>query len=108
MHERFADRFCASLPGAVRHEPFGPDMAVWKVAGYMFAAYTLEGQGLSLRASNAIAAQLLISQGRAVSAPYLQGGGWVLFPWETTPDELRLHIRRSYDTVRQENPVSQD
>jgi hypothetical protein len=32
----------------------------------MFAAYTLDGEGLSLRAANPITALLLIQQGRAV------------------------------------------
>jgi len=101
MHQVFTDTFCAGLPGAVRHEPFGPDMVVWRVAGHMFAAYTLDGEGLSLRAASPITALLLIQQGRAVSAPYLKG--WLLFPWAIQPDDLRAHIRRSYDVVLNEN-----
>jgi predicted DNA-binding protein (MmcQ/YjbR family) len=106
MHQVFTDTFCAGLPDAVQHEPFGPDMVVWRVAGHMFATYTPDGEGLSLRAANSTAALLLIQQGHAISAPYVKG--WLLFAWATRPDDLRAHITRSYDVVLTENPTPQD
>jgi predicted DNA-binding protein (MmcQ/YjbR family) len=35
--------FCSSLPGAVEDYPFGDGVAVFKVAGRMFALVSLEG-----------------------------------------------------------------
>jgi predicted DNA-binding protein (MmcQ/YjbR family) len=35
---------CASLPGAVEDYPFGDDVAVFKVAGKMFALVSLAGE----------------------------------------------------------------
>ncbi|MBF9032348.1 hypothetical protein HKCCE3408_18265 [Rhodobacterales bacterium HKCCE3408] len=101
MSAEFADRICRSLPGAVAERPFGPDMLVWTVGGRMFAAYTEGGKGISVTCGDGPTAQRLVQQKRAESAPYLKRGGWVLFPWMTTPqDELRDWIEASYSRVR--------
>lgn len=69
----------------------------------MFAAYTKDGRGLSVRCGDGPAAQRLVQQGRAESVPYLKPGGWVLFPWERTdPDELRARLTESYMQIRRE------
>ncbi|MCU4653604.1 MmcQ/YjbR family DNA-binding protein [Roseibacterium sp. SDUM158016] len=99
MHQAFADRICRSLANAMREQPFGPDTVVWTVSGHMFAAYTTHGHGLSLR-MDAFAAYRLVDQGRATAPPELSGEGWVLLPWETPPEELRIHIEASYLLVR--------
>jgi len=98
MHETFADRICRSLDGAVREEPFGPGMVVWTIAGHMFAAYTVPGQGVSVRVQNAEAA-VLLARGAASSRPDLAGAGWVLIPWTTPPEVLHRHVAMSYGLV---------
>ena len=109
MFEEFVERHCKSLPGARLAEPFGPDMYVWTVAEKMFAAYTKGSTGVSIRARSAQEAQKMIQQGKAVSAPYLKSGGWVMVEWRnTSPHELRRYITQSYAQVRAElNPNQQ-
>lgn len=84
------------MEGAVREQPFGPGMIVWTIEGHMFAAYTEAGQGLSVRVTD--------EAGRAAKLPPADaaatGEGWVLVPWQTPPEELRLHIAVSYRLVR--------
>lgn len=108
MFEDFVERHCKSLPGARLSEPFGPDMYVWTVAEKMFAAYTRGSTGVSLRAESATEAQKMIQAGKAVSAPYLKSGGWVMLQWQnTTPYELRRYITRSYAQVRSDLNANQ-
>jgi hypothetical protein len=57
MHEAFADRICSGMDRAVREQPFGPGMVVWTIDGYMFAAYTEAGGGLSVRVPKAEVAE---------------------------------------------------
>ncbi|WP_224814652.1 MmcQ/YjbR family DNA-binding protein [Hasllibacter sp. MH4015] len=99
MQEVFVDIYCRGFPGTERTTPFGDDTVVWTVHGHMFAAYTKGGEGVSLRLDNKIAAHLAVGQGRAASTPYLKGDGWVLFPWDTRPEELRDRIGKSYRLV---------
>jgi predicted DNA-binding protein (MmcQ/YjbR family) len=100
MHQDFADRVCHGLDGTERQEPFGPGTVVWTVAGHMFAAYTEDGHGLSLRLECGHATRL-VEEGRASSPPWLTGEGWVMIPWEMThPEELRRRIEASYGLVR--------
>jgi len=97
MHEAFADRICGGMDRAVRELPFGPGMIVWTIDGYMFAAYTEAGEGVSLRIS--------ISDMIAGPGSWNGGwkshmsGGWVLIPWRTRPEELRHRIAISYELV---------
>ena len=91
MHQVFADKHCGRLPEAERVQPFGPDMVVWRVRGRMFAAYTDDGAGLSVRlptASGAVRTQI--------------DADWAVLPWETPIDELRRRIDDSYRMVRRE------
>lgn len=102
MHEDFANRICAGLPGAKRTEPFGPGTVIWIIDDHMFAAYTEDGEGLSIRTTGRLVADKLVREGRAVSAVELQGDGWVLLPWTTPPEELRERIERSFRLVQQD------
>lgn len=105
MFARLVDTHCAMLPGAEKSQPFGPDTQVWKIGGKMFAAYTEDGNGVSVKAADGPTAQLLIQQGLASSAPYLKRGGWVMFPWEDTPpEEIRRRLTESYAIVRASLP----
>lgn len=99
MNEAFADRICRELPGARREQPFGPDTVVWTVDGHMFAAYTEDGHGVSLRVAQTVAVRM-VDEGRASSPPWLAGEGWVLLPWDTRPEELRRRIEASHILVR--------
>ncbi len=99
MREAFVDIYCRGLTGTARTTPFGDDTVIWTVHGHMFAAYTIGGDGLSLRIGDKVSAHRLIGQGRAASAPYLKQDGWVLFPWDTRPQELRDRIGKSYRLV---------
>ena len=93
------------MPRTERATPFGADTVVWKINGHMFAAYTETGAGLSVRTSDLTRALAVIRQSRPASAPYLTGGGWVLLPWETPPEELRLRLIESYNLVRRDWPL---
>ena len=84
--------------------PFGPGTVIWKIHGHMFAAYTETGAGLSVRTSNMARALAVIRQSVPASAPFLTGGGWVLLPWETRPEELRLRLIESYNLVLRDWP----
>lgn len=72
----------------------------------MFAAYTETGAGLSVRTAGMSHALAMIRRSRPASAPYLTGGGWVLLPWETPPEELRARLRESYDLVLRDWPTA--
>lgn len=99
MREAFVDIFCKGLLGTKRTTPFGDETVIWLVHGHMFAAYTDGGDGLSLRIGDKVSAQVLVGQGRAVSAPYLKGDAWVMLPWTTRPEELRDWLAKSYRLV---------
>lgn len=99
MREAFVDIYCRGLLGTARTTPFGAETVIWTVHGRMFAAYTRNGEGLSLSIGSKVTAHKLVGQKRAVSSPYLKGTGWVLFPWNTRPQELRDWIGKSYRLV---------
>ncbi len=101
MFARLIDTHCATLPGAVAEQPFGPDTQVWKIGGRMFAAHTRGANGVSVKCADGATAQRLIQTRKAISAPYLKRGGWVMFLWENTrPEELRWRLTDSYMIVR--------
>lgn len=104
MHHLFVDRHCRSLPRAERVQPFGPETVMWRVHGHMFAFYTEDGEGLSLRTASLVRALAVIRKSRPASAPYLTAADWVLLPWETHPEELRLRLIESYNLVRRDWP----
>lgn len=101
MFAELVDRHCRSMPGAALERPFGPDTLVWTIGGRVFAIRTLNGSGVSVACRSPQEAQRLVQESKAVSAPYLKGPGWALFPYQrTSPDELRARIQDSYDRVR--------
>jgi len=103
LQQIFVDTHCAGLCGAERTEPFGPETVVWRVEGHMFAAYTTDGQGISLRNNGGTRRDRPSpihggpSGGMALS---LAGPGWVLLSWDVPPDALRQWIDVSYRLVR--------
>ncbi len=104
MREEFVDRHCRALPRAERDHPFGPETVVWKINGHMFACYTEHGEGVSLRTSNITRSLAVVRKSRPASAPYQTGGDWIVLPWETPPEELRLQLIESYNLVRRAWP----
>jgi predicted DNA-binding protein (MmcQ/YjbR family) len=106
MHHQFVDKACRTLPKAHRAQPFGPETVVWKVNGFMFAAYTDSGAGLSVRTRDLASARDLIGRARAEPEPYVTGDGWVVLPWETPPDILRARIEESYRLVLRDSAVA--
>lgn len=102
MRELFVDRYCGSLLDTERTTPFGEDTVVWTVRGHMFAAYSVGGDGVSVRMGGKIAAHQMVGSGRAKSPSYLRGEGWVSVPWDTPLDELRARINKSYRLVLQD------
>jgi predicted DNA-binding protein (MmcQ/YjbR family) len=103
LHD-FVDLHCRALPRAERVQPFGPDTVIWRINGHMFTAYTATGAGLSVRTTEMARALAMIRRSKPASAPYLTGGGWVLLPWETPAEELRLRLIESYNLVRLDWP----
>lgn len=106
MEERFVDIYCGTLAGTRRTQPFGPETVFWTVDGRMFAAYTHDGNGVSVRLADKVSAHRLIGQRRALAPSYLKNDGWLMFPWDTRPEELRDRINESYRLVRQDGNVS--
>jgi len=107
MQHRFVDSHCVHLPGAERAQPFGPDTVVWRVNGHMFAAYTHDGLGLSLRnRAIALPERLRRSKDDPTRAAELHTGeGWTIVGWDTPPDELRQRIEESYRLVLRDWPT---
>lgn len=108
LNQVCADNHCARLDGAERTQPFGPDTVMWRVEGHTFAAYTRDGQGLSLRsngsrdpATNGDDTALTSAHAGDRSAT-LAEPGWVIVPWDIPPDDLRRRIDESYRLVRRD------
>jgi predicted DNA-binding protein (MmcQ/YjbR family) len=101
MQDRdFVNGFCASLPGAVVTQPFGPDHDCWKVGGKMFAIIGQMGDGVSVKTDHVETARLLIETGRAIRAPYLHAS-WARIPFgRVADDEMRERIATSYALIR--------
>jgi predicted DNA-binding protein (MmcQ/YjbR family) len=99
MRERYIDRYCAALDETKRTTPFGPHTIIWTVRDHVFAAYTVGGAGVSLRAEDRAQAHRLVADGKAIRVEYLREGVWVLLAWSTPPDELRFQIFASYELV---------
>lgn len=104
MIESLVDRHCEALDQARRDQPFGPGTVVWKVHNHMFAAYTENGDGLSVRTENIKHVQQVLKKSRPAKAPFLIGGGWVVLPWDTPETELRTRLNESYRLVRRDWP----
>jgi predicted DNA-binding protein (MmcQ/YjbR family) len=107
MHHRFVDSHCARLPGAERVQPFGPETVIWRVNGHMFAAYTGDGLGLSVRNRVlALPERLREARQEGGRAPELStGDGWTIVGWDTPPEVLRARIDESYRLVLRDWPT---
>jgi predicted DNA-binding protein (MmcQ/YjbR family) len=101
MQDRaFANAFCATLPGAVVSQSFGPGHDAWKVGGKIFSLIGAQGDGVSLKTPDVETTALLIDVGRAIRAPYFHRS-WVRINWGTVPDaELRERLVTSYGLIR--------
>jgi predicted DNA-binding protein (MmcQ/YjbR family) len=93
------DAHCATLRGASLDFPFGPEIKVWKVGGRMFAAYALDGSGISLKCRSPHSAAMLIELGKATQPPYLREAGWVMMDWSISRQELLQRLTASYEMV---------
>ncbi|MBN2905431.1 MAG: MmcQ/YjbR family DNA-binding protein [Rhodobacteraceae bacterium] len=94
---------CDALPGAMRSQPFGPEVEVWKIGGKIFALMARGGARISVKCADPGFAELLIETGAATRAPYLPRGGWIAID-TTDRDTLTHRLRESYDTVRARLP----
>jgi predicted DNA-binding protein (MmcQ/YjbR family) len=105
MEHASIKNFCESLPGACYEQPFGPGTDVWKVGGKIFAM-SAQGSGrVSLKCADDQVAEMLISVGRAGTAPYLPRGGWIALAVEGTDEaEMKERLMESYQTVRDSLP----
>lgn len=101
MQDRaFVHAICASYPGAVVSQPFGPDHDCWKVGGKIFAIIGHADDGVSVKTDHVETARLLIQTGRAIRAPYLHAS-WARIPFAAVPDdEVRERIATSYAVIR--------
>lgn len=93
------DAHCATLRGSFLDFPFGPEIKVWKVGSRMFAAYALDGSGISLKCRSPHSAAMLIELGKATQPPYLREAGWVMLDWRMPKQELLQRLTASYDMV---------
>lgn len=95
---------CLSQPHAVYETPFGPDTAVIKVAGKIFALIPLDEARpqISLKAMPEKVLALLDEYEAATPAPYMNKNHWVrLYTRDRIPAKvIRDCIETSYNLVR--------
>lgn len=94
---------CGKLAGAVEDFPFGPETAVWKVGGKMFAILPIEGDPASISLKcDPEEALALRQQFASVTAGYhLNKRHWntVVVDGEVPDDEVTEMIGESYRLV---------
>ncbi|WP_059049201.1 MmcQ/YjbR family DNA-binding protein [Paenibacillus senegalimassiliensis] len=104
MHKQLR-KYCLSKKGAVEEYPFGPDTAVMKVGGKMFALLPVPGEFSTISISlkcDPIIAENLREQHACVTAGYhLNKKHWntVVVDGSLPMDDLRAMIDHSYDLV---------
>jgi predicted DNA-binding protein (MmcQ/YjbR family) len=102
---------CASLPSAVEDYPFGDDVAVFKVAGKMFALVALAGEpgSVSLKCDPEWALELRAMHDAVHPGYHLNKRHWNTVELDGTieDDELRDMIDHSHDLVVSRLPRSQ-
>jgi predicted DNA-binding protein (MmcQ/YjbR family) len=103
MTRDFVNRFCATLAGAERSDPWGGGHDAWKVGGKLFAVVGAVDEAVSVKCRDVETAQLLIELGRAERAPYLHRS-WVRIPLgaacPVAEDELVDRLAASYQFIR--------
>lgn len=95
---------CAAQHGAVEEYPFGPDSAVWKVMGKMFALIPLDtgGEvGISLKCDPALVPLLRDTYAAVRTSAYMSHAHWnyVLIDGTVPDDEVQEWIEDSYALV---------
>jgi predicted DNA-binding protein (MmcQ/YjbR family) len=94
---------CAGLPAAVEDYPFGDGVAVFKVAGRMFALVPLEGSpsNVSLKCKPDLAAELRARYPAVRPGYHLNKQHWNTIDLDGSidDDELREMIDHSYQLV---------
>ncbi|KPN62329.1 Predicted DNA-binding protein, MmcQ/YjbR family [Aliiroseovarius crassostreae] len=102
MSRAFATALCHALPGAELTHPFGKtpeDHDIWKVGGKIFAAMSVDTDGVSVKCTDVATADMLKEAGVAEKAPYFHKS-WVRIPFGAGENELRHRIERSYGIIR--------
>ncbi|WP_424943252.1 MmcQ/YjbR family DNA-binding protein [Aliiroseovarius crassostreae] len=102
MSRESASDMCRALPGAELTHPFGDtpeDHDVWKVGGKIFAAMSVDADGVSVKCADVATAEMLREAGVAQKAPYFHKS-WVRVPFGAGEDELRHRIETSYGIIR--------
>ncbi len=104
-------RVCASLPGAAEDYPFGDDVAVFKVAGKMFALVALAGGpgSVSLKCDPEWALALRAMHEAVRPGYHLNKRHWNTVELDGTVDDAELHemVEHSYELVVGRLPRSQ-
>jgi predicted DNA-binding protein (MmcQ/YjbR family) len=99
--DRFLD-LCAGFPGAVEDYPFGDDVAVFKVAGKMFALVALDGEPeVSLKCDPDWALELRARHDAVRAGYHLNKRHWNTVTLDGSVDdaELRAMLDHSYELV---------
>lgn len=98
------DAFCCAFPGAVREHPFGPDTAVYKVAGKMFALAWIDADParVNLKCEPLVAEGLRSTWPQVTPGYHMNKRHWntVLIDDELPPQLVEDLIEDSYDLVR--------
>lgn len=94
---------CEAEPGATEEYPFGDDVAVFKVAGKMFALISLGGSpgSVSLKCDPELAVELRARHTAITEGYHLNKRHWISVELdESVPDDELLElIDQSYDLV---------
>lgn len=107
MHKQL-EKYCLSKKGATQEYPFGPDPAVMKVGGKMFALLPVPGNSgesstisISLKCDPVIAENLREQHACVTAGYHLNKKHWntVVVDGSLPMDDLRAMIDHSYDLV---------
>jgi predicted DNA-binding protein (MmcQ/YjbR family) len=99
MSRAEVNRYCATLPGAERSDPWGGGHDAWKVGGRMFACVGAVMPGVAVKTGGIDEDEMLIAAGIGARAPYFHRS-WILLPEDCPPDELVHRLRLSYLAIR--------
>lgn len=95
--------YCKTLPGARADTPFGPGCDCWMVGSKVFAMMAEGSNTMSLKDTGRHQVSVSRATARAGQAPFLPHDGWVAVDvTEVSEDELKRHVRDSYELVKSE------
>ena len=104
------ERYCLSREGALRDYPFGPQAAVFKVGGKMFALASPAGRPdrINLKCIPMLAVQLRERYAAVLPGYHMNKTHWntVLLDGSISEREVKKLIDLSYDLVRGSLPRS--